>query len=271
MAKYVDSVGLSRAFELIKNYINDHGSVPDPLSVSSITATNDLSAYLVHLLDAAENANVRVDINTSNEGGIQLIFKDSSGANVFRLYFSEYGNLARQQWDSTSGTWVDSAGSASADYYLILQHRNASDANKVLATADSAAGKPGWRSLNMRDLHACGMTKTAGDSIAITNFWVNGTLTNGKKSAYFTIPLGIGLYGISRATITGTFTARQNDLYLFGSTSTTPRNFNTLTTSLAVRAGGSINLTMTSSTAQASAINNNPIALCINSGTITFS
>jgi hypothetical protein len=126
-------------------------------------------------------------------------------------------------------------------------------------TPNGAMGKASFRSLVNADLpvvtYAKGGTgvaaenayqagralygaRTKGDTLDMNAHVTNGFLTNSKKTAYVLITFPVMFYGSPTVSLSGTFTARQNDLYLFGSTSTTPRNLSNVTVSTAISANG---------------------------------
>ena len=109
-----------------------------------------------------------------------------------------------------------------------------------------------------------------GDSLNMNGFISTGFLTNAKKTCYLVVPFPRTLSStVTSATISGTITVRQNNLYLFGSTSTTPRNLSALTLSVTPHANGFISISITGSE-QTNAINNQPTAVHFNTLTITF-
>lgn len=173
---------------------------------------------------------------------------DSNRANAFEVY---------DVWNH--GVLVNVPGNFTANNILSLT-----------SPLSIANGGTGQTSANAA-AHALGMAKTAGDSVNLSGYIASGYLTNAKKSAYILINLPYRIYGVTSAncTYSGTFTARQNNLYLFGSTSTTPRNLSALTTSIVVSANGWIRMALTGSE-QTNAINNNPIVFYFDSLTINF-
>lgn len=173
---------------------------------------------------------------------------DSNRANAFEVY---------DVWNH--GVLVNVPGAFSADNIQYLTNPLSIADGGTGATSANAAAR------------ALGMAKTAGDSVTLSGYVANGYLTNAKKSAYVLIQLPYRIYGVTsgNCTYSGTFTARQNGLYLFGSTSTTPRNLSAVTTSIVVSTNGWIRIAITGSE-QTNAINNNPISIYFDSLTINF-
>ena len=215
------------------------------------------------------------------------LFTDYS--NNYLWSFSNAGDFFRKMWDSENQVWIDSEGNTDGfDYYVL---RTTTTANKVLAAPDGSNGKPSFRSLVAADLpvvpyakggtsteasdaqtaaHALWGSRTKGDTFTINNHVSNGYLTNAKKSAYVLLTFPYRFYGSPTVSLSGTFTARQNDNYLFGSTATTPRNLTNVTVSTTISANGWIRVAITGS-AQTAAINNNPICFYFNTLTVTLS
>ena len=228
-------------------------------------------------------------------GQFACITHDANGNNAYQWYFSNYGNLARKKWDSTNQVWTDNDGTANiADYYLL---NTTQSANKIFASPNGSSGKPSFRSLVANDLptitYAKGGTnvaatsvnqaarnvygaRTAGDSAAMTGYIANGYLTSSKTTAIVLINFPYRLYNITSAatTFTGTFIARQNNNYLFGSTADTPRSLNRTdgkpeVTISAISGNGWMRMSFVGPE-QAAAINNHPITIYFNSLTINF-
>lgn len=225
----------------------------------------------------------------AQNGQLSIISQFIDNSNNYSYVFSNAGNFYRQVWDSENQVWTDSEGNAGEfDYYLL---NTTTTANKVLASPNGSTGKPDFRSLVTNDLplvtYAKGGTgvaassayeasralygaRTKGDTITMNNHVANGYLTNAKKSAYVILSFPYMFYGSPTVSLSGTFTARQNDNYLFGSTATTPRNLSNVTVSTAIAAAGWIRVAITGSE-QSAAINNNPICFYFNTLTVTLS
>ena len=228
-------------------------------------------------------------------GNFACITYDANGNNAYQWYFSNYGALGRRKWDSTNQVWTDDDGTANtADYYLL---NTTQSANQVFASPNGSSGKPSFRALVAADLptvtYAKGGTnvaatsvnqaarnvygaRTAGDSLTLSGYIANGYLTSSKTTAIVLINLPYRLYSVTAAncTFTGTFTARQNNNYLFGSTVDTPRSLN--------RTDGKPEVTITAASGngwlrmsfvgpeQTAAINNHPISIYFDSLTLNF-
>ena len=164
-------------------------------------------------------------------------------------------------------------------------------ANTVLAAPNGSAGSPEFRQLVAADLptvpissggtgqtsanaaaRALGLAKTKGDSFTLNYVNAVGFLTNSRKQAVVTVYFPYLIYGITSGnscTLTGTFTARQNNGYCFGSTSTTPANLTSVTVSITRIQSGALTFSITGGE-QTAAINNDPIALYFTSLTVTL-
>ncbi len=174
---------------------------------------------------------------------------DEAGIPTYRFYMSKSGGIARQTFDTGTESWSDTRTFA-------------------LSPVAIANGGTGATSANAA-AHALGVAKTAGDSITMSGIIVNGFLTNGKKSAYVAVPLPYRLYGVNSTTVSGTVTVRGSGLYLFGSTSDTPRSLSALSPAATAYAAGFVRIAWTGSE-QAAATNNTPISVQFNTLTITF-
>lgn len=278
MAKYLDSAGLSKAFELIKNaiagkqdtlvsgtniktinntsllgsgdiQIGGGGTVPDPLTVAELNVTSE--ANIIGNLILGDASAGHSEDGVTSSGSRYFDVYDSSGNPVWRFYMSYTGSLARQPWDSSTSSW------GAAEYFRF-------------GTIPISAGGTGQTSANAA-ARALGMAKTAGDSWTMNNLMVGGFLTNAKASTYCSIPIPYRLYGVNSVAVSGSVTIRGNGNYLCGSTSDTPRAISAFTSYTAsASANGFIYLRLNHSAQGSGAVNNDPVSLHFNTLTITL-
>ena len=224
------------------------------------------------------------DASTASTFGITTY--DDNNNPVYNWYFSNLGNAARQIWDSTTSTWVDSAGtSGAADYYLLKTPKTA---NYIFATPN-AGGKGAFRALVSNDLpvvpigkggtgqtslydatDSFGMSRTSGDTITNSGYVANGYLTDAKRQVTVTMCFPWIFNGSPTASLSGTVTIRQNGIYLFGSSASTAKNLSGLTVSTSVMWDGRMLISLRG-TADSSAKNNDVVSVYFNTLTITLS
>jgi len=168
---------------------------------------------------------------------------------------------------------------------VFLNGKNVSSvaANRIFASPNGSTGEASFRALVANDIpslqnlngtlsvakggtgqtsanaaaRALGMAKTAGDTINMSGYVVTGYLTSSKTKMTLTVATPFRFYGFTGATATATATIRQNNLYLFGSTSSASATLSNL--EVTAKANGFFTISYTGST-QTNAINNDPVA-----------
>ena len=121
-------------------------------------------------------------------------------------------------------------------------------------------------------LRALGLAKTKGDSFTLTNVNAVGYLSNARKSACVTVYFPYLVYGTTSntsCTLSGTFTARQNNGYCFGSTASAGVALSSFTVNIYRIQSGFVTFNVTGGE-QTAAINNDPISLFFSTLTITL-
>ena len=252
----------------------------------SVTAKDSVNLYSLNDTPKRVKLYTGQDSDPETSSTFAIVTYDDNDALVYKWYFSNLGNVARQIWDSTSSKWTDSSGTAdAADYYVLKSSRTA---NYVFATPN-AGGKGTFRALVSNDLpvvpigkggtgqtslydatHSFGMSKTAGDTIGNSGYVANGYLTDAKRQVTVMMCFPWIFNGSPTASLSGTVTIRQNGIYLFGSTASTAKNLSGLTVSTSVMWDGRMLITLRG-TADSSAKNNDVVSVYFNSLTITLS
>lgn len=121
-----------------------------------------------------------------------------------------------------------------------------------------------------RMARALGLAKTASDAITITNLTCNGFLTTGRTQARISIVTPYRFYGQTSVALSGTYYARQNNSYLFGSTANAAASIANRYTATAYD-DGHIDVIISTGSEQTSAVNNETISFFFPSITITLS
>lgn len=132
-----------------------------------------------------------------------------------------------------------------------------------------ASGGTGQATANAA-ARALGMAKTAGDSWTMNNYRTDGWINDAKTEAHCTIKTPFRFYGQAGATLSGTYTVRQNGNYLFGSTSSTPYSLSGHYSGVAANASGFVNVTIRTGSVQNAAVADETCAVVFNSLTITL-
>ena len=181
---------------------------------------------------------------------------------------------ANSAWDALGGGNIGKLDSLSSSNIPVLDTSKITTGTFNIAripTISIAEGGTGQANANAA-ARALGMAKTAGDTFSMNGICVDGWLTNSRKTAIVSIPLPFRLYAFKSCTVTGNAIFRQNNLYLFGSTSSSAVNLqSSLDTSATAYANGFINLTIGSATEQTSAINNSPLGILFSTLNFTLS
>ena len=121
-------------------------------------------------------------------------------------------------------------------------------------------------------LRALGLAKTKGDSFTVYSVNAFGYLTSSRKTAVVTVPVPFIIYGTTSTTsctLSGTFTARQNNGYCFGSTASAGVALSTVTVTIYRIQSGYVTFGITGGE-QTLAINNDPISVYFSTLTITL-
>lgn len=120
--------------------------------------------------------------------------------------------------------------------------------------------------------HMLGSAKTAGDTITMNNVMAMGFLNANKTYCNLCIPMPFRFYGVSGATLAGTYTIRQyNGVFLFGSNASTAPSLSGHVGSVAVNENGFI-LANIGGSAQGSSATAQGVCVCqFNTLTITLS
>ena len=197
------------------------------ISTRNVSATGAISGASVTVTGRATVDSVQFPrVSLTGPNSFAVYVKDANGNNLWLLYFSSSGNLARQEW--TGSAW------GTAHYY-----------------------SPNF---------------TVGDSVSMNGYVAGGFLTSSKTQGVCSISLPQQISSaVTSVSISGSIIVRQSGLYLFGSDASTPASLSNFTKSTTInKAGGLIRLAFTGVT-QASATNNDPIAVSFSTLTITFS
>lgn len=120
-----------------------------------------------------------------------------------------------------------------------------------------------------------GMAKTKGDSWTMNDYIVVGHLTNAKATMWVTVKFPFRVYGLSNTStgvaVSGNIRVRQNNNYLFGTTSSTTKALSTFTISKTIYANGYLTLGIEGTAQGTGAINNDAVVVHFTSLTITLS
>lgn len=123
-----------------------------------------------------------------------------------------------------------------------------------------------------RVAHAMMQAKTAGDTITMDNVMAIGYLNAAKTYANLCIPLPYSFYGVTSATLSGTYKIRQyNGVFLFGSTASSAQSLSGRVSSVAVKDEGYILANVGTGSAQGSSATAQGLVMCqFNTLTITL-
>lgn len=119
---------------------------------------------------------------------------------------------------------------------------------------------------------ALGLAKTKGDSFTLYSCNAVGYLSNARKSVTVTVYFPYLVYGTTSntsCTLAGSFYARQNNGYCFGSTASANVSLSSFTVAINRIQSGCVTFTITG-VEQTSAINNDPISVYFSSLTVTL-
>ncbi|MBQ9021563.1 MAG: hypothetical protein IJ113_06075 [Eggerthellaceae bacterium] len=174
-------------------------------------------------------------VKTNNPAYLELVANGAGGSSVLQIGATSGGNKQIYYWQFIDGythlpkpLGVGNGGTGVGT----------ATKNQVFAAPTSQNGAPGFRALVANDLptvpvnkggtgqsnandaaRALGMAKTAGDTISMSGYVATGYLTSSKTKMTLTVATPFRFYDFTGATATATATVRQNNLYLFGSTS----------------------------------------------------
>lgn len=166
---------------------------------------------------------------------------------------------------------IDSSGNPSVSFTTggAAAWRNGLGLGNTTGALPIANGGTGQTSANAA-ARALGLAKTKGDSFTVYNINAVGFLSNARKTASVTVYFPYLVYGTTNATsctLTGSFYARQNNGYCFGTTASATASLSSFTVAINRVQSGYVTFNVTGGE-QTLAINNDPISLYFSSLTI---